>query len=215
MATVDLRDSSNQMTGSIELDANIFEAPVKPHLFHAEVRRQLSLRRAGSASTKNRHGVSGGGSKPYRQKGTGRARQGSIRSPQYKGGGSVFGPVPRSYEHQLPKKVRRAALCGALSLRQGEGAVVVLDSLALDEIKTRKIVELVRALGFEGSSVLLVLEGRDLNVERSTRNLAAVDAIRVDGLNVYDVLRHEKLVLTQGALARLTERLAGGGEARS
>ena len=115
MATLDVVTTGNQKAGSIDLDPAIFEAPVQPHLFHAEVRRQLAKRRSGTHSTKNRAAVSGGGIKPWKQKGTGRARQGTIRAPQWAGGGVVFGPVPRSYEHALPKKVRRAALRGALS----------------------------------------------------------------------------------------------------
>ena len=133
MATLDVVTAQNERAGSVDLDPIVFEAPVKPDLFHAEVRRQLAHRRAGTHSTKNRSGVSGGGSKPWRQKGTGRARQGTIRAPQWAGGGVVFGPVPRSYEHSLNKKVRRNALRGALSLRQAEGAITVVDGLELGE----------------------------------------------------------------------------------
>ncbi len=129
MATVNVVTVKNASAGSIELPPAVFEVKVKPDLFHAEVRRQLAARHTGTHSTKNRHMVSGGGSKPWRQKGTGRARQGSTRSPQWSGGGVVFGPVPRSYDHSLPKKVRRAALRGALSLRQQESAITVVDEL--------------------------------------------------------------------------------------
>src|SRR5262245_41735791 len=132
MATLDVMTEQNRKAGTVELSPGVFEAPVKPHLFHAEVRRQLAARRAGTHSARNRAGVSGGGSKPWRQKGTGRARQGTTRAPQWAGGGVVFGPVPRSHEHSLPKKVRRAALRGALSHKLREGQVVVLDALAFD-----------------------------------------------------------------------------------
>src|SRR4029450_8293208 len=149
MATLELKKAGGKKGGSVELDPAVFEAAVKPHLFHAEVRRQLTRRRAGTPATKNRSMVSGGGIKPWRQKGTGRARQGSIRSPQWAGGGVVFGPVPRSYEHVLPKKVRRAALCGALSLRREENAITVVEEIALDAFKTKRVREILRSLSLE------------------------------------------------------------------
>lgn len=199
-----------EKAGSVELDPEVFEAPVRPHLFHAEVRRQLARRRAGTHSTKNRSRVSGGGAKPYRQKGTGRARQGSIRAPQYAGGGVVFGPVPRSYEHDLPKKVRRAALRSALSLRLSEEAVTVVEALELGEYRTRRMVERLGELGLGEASVLVVLAESDPFVELSARNLPWVGVIRAEGLNVYDVLRFERLLLTREALEIVQRRLAGG-----
>ena len=212
MATLDVVTTQNERAGSVDLDPIVFEAPVKPDLFHAEVRRQLAHRRAGTHSTKNRSGVSGGGSKPWRQKGTGRARQGTIRAPQWAGGGVVFGPVPRSYEHSLNKKVRRNALRGALSLRQAEGAITVVDGLELGEYKTAKVVEALRGLALEGDSVLIVIREADPFVERSAKNLPGVAVIRVAGLNVYDVLRHKRLLLTRSAVEGIVERL---GEAKS
>jgi large subunit ribosomal protein L4 len=195
--------------GQIELDPAVFEAKVLPHLFHAEVRRQLAARRAGTHSTKNRAAVSGGGSKPWRQKGTGRARQGTIRAPQWSGGGVVFGPVPRSYEHALPKKVRRAALRGALSLRLRDGDLLIADSLSLAEPKTRQAVALLADLGLDGSqSVLIVIDGSEADVERACRNLSWARVLRVEGLNTYDVLRHQKLLLTRVAVAAVEARLA-------
>lgn len=193
--------------GSVELDPEVFEAPVRPHLFHAEVRRQLARRRAGTHSTKNRSRVSGGGAKPYRQKGTGRARQGSIRAPQFAGGGVVFGPVPRSYEHDLPKKVRRAALRGALSLRRSEDAVTVVEALEIGEYRTRRMAEILDELGVAGASVLIVLAESDPHVELSARNLPHVGVVRAEGLNVYDVLRFDRLLLTRGALEAVQLRL--------
>jgi large subunit ribosomal protein L4 len=194
--------------GSVELDPAVFEAPVKPHLFHAEVRRQLAARRAGTHSTRNRAGVSGGGKKPWRQKGTGRARQGPIRAPQWAGGGAVFGPVPRSHAHALPKKVRRAALRGALSLRRREGALVVADELALDEAKTKQAVALLGRLGFDGAqSLLIVTAGPDPALERATRNLPWARVLRAEGLNTYDVLRHQRLLVTRAALDAIHARL--------
>jgi large subunit ribosomal protein L4 len=190
----------------------VFEAKVKPHLFHAEVRRQLARRRAGTHATKNRALVSGGGIKPWRQKGTGRARQGTIRAPQWAGGGIVFGPVPRSYEHGLTKKMRRAALRSALSLRLREERLAVVDALALEGPRTKLLVEALAGLGLGGASVLVVIESEDRNLELAARNLPRVDVLRAEGLNVYDVLRHEQLLLTQGALARVQERLGERAE---
>ncbi len=175
MASVDILEvGKKKPAGSVELDPVIFEAPVRPHLFHAEVRRQLAARRAGTHATKNRAGVSGGGVKPWRQKGTGRARQGSIRSPQWAGGGVVFGPVPRQYDHKLTKKTRRAALRGALSLRMKEGAVTVAQGLALDAFKTKRVVEMLDGFGLAEKSVLIVIgEG-----ERAPRGLRPQPAAR-------------------------------------
>ena len=208
MAQLTLMTMAGKPGPSVELDASVFEAQVKPHLLHAEVRRQLAKRRRGTHATKNRHAVSGGGIKPWRQKGTGRARQGSIRSPQWAGGGVVFGPVPRSYEHALPKKVRATALRSALSQRLCEGALVVVDELALGEFKTRRMAEILGALGLAGGSVLIVSGGPDAHLERSARNLPDVSVVRAEGLNVYDVLRHAKLLFTRAALTRVEARLA-------
>ncbi|MBW2268298.1 MAG: 50S ribosomal protein L4 [Deltaproteobacteria bacterium] len=213
MATVDVVTVENKKAGTVDLDPTVFEVQVKPHLFHAEVRRQLAERHRGTHSTKNRTAVSGGGAKPWRQKGTGRARQGTTRAPQWKGGGAVFGPVPRDYGHKLPKKVRRAALCGALSHRLQEEAVTVVEALPLEEYKTKRVREMLAALGLAGQSVLLVVEAADAFLERSARNLYGVNVLRAEGLNVYDVLRHDKLVMTRAAVPVVAERL--GAEARS
>ncbi len=213
MATQELLSVTGK-PGRVELAPEIFEAPVKKHLFHAEVRRQLAKRQRGTHSTKNRAAVSGGGSKPWRQKGTGRARQGSTRAPQWAGGGAVFGPVPRSHAHELPKKVRRAALRSALSLRCKEGALLAVDALALDEPKTRKILERLAQLGLDGSaSVLIVVAGPDPAVERAARNLRWVSVLRAEGLNTYDVLRHRRLLLTRDALEAIHARLGDGSPA--
>ena len=208
MATVDVVTVENQKAGSIELPPAVFEVKVKPDLFHAEVRRQLAARHTGTHSTKNRAAVSGGGSKPWRQKGTGRARQGTTRAPQWAGGGVVFGPVPRSYDHALPKKVRRAALRGALSLRQEEGAITVVDEFALDEFKTSRVAGALDALGLGGEGVLIVIAEADEKLEVSARNLPRVTTIRAGGLNVYDVLRHKRLLLTKAAVEAIDARLS-------
>jgi large subunit ribosomal protein L4 len=215
MPTVEVVTSANEKAGQIELDPAVFEVPVKPHLLHAEVRRQLAQRRAGTHSSKNRSAVSGGGAKPYRQKGTGRARQGTTRAPQWAGGGVVFGPVPRAHGHKLPKKVRRAALLSGLSTRMQEGAITVVETLELEEFKTRAIAAVLEKLGLGESSVLIVLAEQNEKVEISARNLANVHVIRAEGLNVYDLLRHSKLLLTQAAVGALGRRLTGASEVAS
>jgi large subunit ribosomal protein L4 len=207
MATVDVVTVENKKAGTLDLDPVVFEAQVKPHLFHAEVRRQLAERQRGTHSTKNRTAVSGGGAKPWRQKGTGRARQGTTRAPQWKGGGAVFGPVPRGHGHKLPKKMRRAALRSAVSQRVKEGAVTVVESLPFEEYKTRRVCELFTSLGLEGRSVLLVIDAANAFLERSARNLRGVAVLRAEGLNVYDVLRHEALVMTKAAVPLVAGRL--------
>lgn len=213
MATLELRQTDGTRGASVELDPAVFEAVVKPHLFHAEVRRQLARRRGGNHATKNRAGVSGGGIKPWRQKGTGRARQGSIRAPQWAGGGTVFGPVPRSYAHVLPKKVRRAALRSALSLRLREGKLAGVEALGLEHPRTKLLVEALAGLGLAEGSLLIVIEAPDRNLELAARNLPGVDVLRAEGLNVYDLLRHEHVLLTQAALTRVHERLGERREA--
>jgi large subunit ribosomal protein L4 len=208
MATLDVVTMENERAGSVDVSPAVFEAPVKPHLFHAEVRRQLARRQRGTHSSKNRAAVSGGGSKPWRQKGTGRSRQGTTRAVQWAGGGVAFGPVPRSHEHALPKKVRRAALRGALSHRLREQAITVVEELSLDGYKTKRVAAILRELELLDMGVLIVIDQADPVVERSARNLRGVTVLRVAGLNVYDVLRHPRLLLTKAAVTAIQERLA-------
>ena len=209
MATIDVVNLQNKKAGSLDLSSVVFETEVKPHLYHAEVRRQLSERRSGTHSTKNRAAVSGGGIKPYRQKGTGRARQGTTRAPQFQGGGVAFGPVPRGYSHKLPKKVRRAALLSALSQRVQDSTMTVVDDLQVEGFQTKRIVEILAALGLAEGTTLIVIDDANPTVEASARNLPGVSVIRVAGLNVYDLLRHKNLLITQAAVERLQDRLAG------
>jgi large subunit ribosomal protein L4 len=211
MASLDVKrvDESKVVTGgSVDLDPSVFEAEIRSDLFHAEVRRQLAGRRVGTHSTRNRAQVSGGGAKPYRQKGTGRARQGTTRAPQWAGGGVVFGPVPRGYGHKLPKKVRAAALRSALSLRQSEGAITLVDALEVEGYKTKVVAGILDALSLSGRTVLIVVGDPNPQLEVSARNLAGVSVVRAEGLNVYDVLRHQALLMTQPALESVAERLA-------
>ena len=188
-----------------QLPESIFGVPIRPHLLHQTVVMQLNNRRSGTASTKTRGLVRGSGRKPWRQKGTGRARVGSIRSPLWTGGGTTFGPQPRDYSYRLPKKARREALLSALSLRRQDEKIIVIDKLELAETKTKLMLEVLKNLGVE--SALIVIHESDERVERSARNLGTVKVLRAEGLNVYDILRYEHLVLTEQALGVIEERL--------
>jgi large subunit ribosomal protein L4 len=187
------------------LNEAIFGAKTRPHLLHQAVVMQLANRRAGSAATKTKGFVSGGGKKPWRQKGTGRARAGSTRSPIWVGGGTTFGPHPRDYSYRLPRTARREALLSALSLKNRDGKIIVVDKFELDEGKTKLMVRALAELKVQ--SALVVIPQSDVKIERSARNLPKIKVLRVEGLNVYDLLRYEHLILTEGALKRLEERL--------
>ena len=189
-----------------ELKEEIFGMKTRPHLLHQTVVMQLNNRRAGTAATKSKGFVRGGGKKPWRQKGTGRARAGSIRSPLWVGGGTIFGPQPKDYWFRMPRKARREALLSALSLKHRDGKIIVVDRLDLEEAKTKLMVKALAEL--KVTSALLVISQPDEKVERSSRNIPALKVLRVEGLNVYDLLRYEHLVLTEGALKLLEERLA-------
>jgi large subunit ribosomal protein L4 len=190
--------------GSVDLAESLFGAPVNASLIHQAVVRQQAGRRIGSADTQTRGEVRGGGRKPWRQKGTGRARQGTRRAPQWAGGGVVFGPHPRSYEQRMPAKMRRSALRGALSAKQADGAVRVVTGFDLDGIKTAAMLERLEAWK-AGGKVLLVLPTRDQTVERSSRNLRSVRVILADSLNVVDLLEADTGVFTREALDRAQE----------
>ncbi len=206
MATVAVVNHKNERVGEVELPENIFNVPVKVGLLHEVVRWQMARWRAGTACTKTRGEVRGGGRKPWRQKGTGRARQGSIRAPHWVGGGVVFGPKPRDYEFKLNKKQRRLALKMALSARAQEGKLLVVDDFGLDQIKTKKFVEFLKNLGVDDA--LVVVPERDEVVEKSARNLPTVKVLAVEGLNVYDILDYEYLIVKREALPKIEERLS-------
>jgi large subunit ribosomal protein L4 len=193
--------------GEMTLPGAVFGGRSRPAVVHAAVRMQMANRRRGTSSTTTRHFVSGGGQKPWRQKGTGRARAGSNRSPIWEGGAIVFGPQPRDYHYRMPRGARRAALKAALAEKVRAGTALVVESVSLREAKTKAMLEWLRGLDLDGT-VLVVLADADVTVERATRNLPHAKALRVDGLNVYDVLRYRHLVLTKGAVARITERLS-------
>ncbi|GGJ01100.1 50S ribosomal protein L4 [Alicyclobacillus cellulosilyticus] len=203
MPKVAVYNMNAEQVGEIELDERIFGAPIRPDLMHEVVLMHLANRRRGTHKVKNRAEVSGGGRKPWRQKGTGRARQGSIRAPQWKGGGVVHGPVPRSYAYKLPKKVRRLALYSALSSKVGEGRLIVLDDLTLPEIKTKQMVALLKR--FDVNKALIVDAEEEQNVKLSARNIPDVKYVAANGINVYDLLRHDHLLLTKDAVAKVQE----------
>jgi large subunit ribosomal protein L4 len=190
--------------GKVDLADTLFAAPINESLIHQAVVRQMAGRRLGTADTLTRGEVNGGGKKPWRQKGTGRARQGSKTAPHWAGGGVVFGPHPRSFEQKLPSKMRRSALRGVLSAKQADGAVRVVEGFDLDEIKTKTVLARLGGWNAEGK-VLVVLPARDETVERSCRNLREVRVIMADSLNVIDLLEADTVVFTADALARAQE----------
>jgi large subunit ribosomal protein L4 len=213
--TLPVVSQSRAKVGDVEVPAAVVAGPVREHLLYEAVRSHMASRRSGTVATKTKGLVSGGGKKPWRQKGTGRARAGSSRSPLWAGGGTIFGPRPRDWSYRLPKSARRAALRAALAARHREERLLVVDKLELPEAKTKHMVETLRELGVDGGSVLIVLAGHDDAVERATRNLPRAHVRLADGLGVYDILGHVHLVLTRDALVKLVARLGGdvGGAA--
>jgi len=199
-------DMEGRVVGEIDLDDRVFGVEVNQALLHQAVVMYQANQRQGTAATKNRALVSGGGRKPWRQKGTGRARQGTIRAPQWRGGGTVFGPTPRDYRQAMPRKARQAALRSALSAKAQAGEIVVLDELSLAEPKTKLMAKLMAAL--EAGKALVVTPEADENLIRSARNLPYVGLSPVTDLNAYIVLLYDKLVLTRDAVGRLEEALA-------
>jgi large subunit ribosomal protein L4 len=204
MPQTTLYDRTGASVGSVELADELFAAPVNAAVLHQVVTAQLAGRHLGTHETLTRGEVRGGGRKPYRQKGTGRARQGSLRAPHYRGGGVVFGPHQRSYEQRLPRKMKRLALRGALTAKFGDEAIKVIDSFALEAIKTSELVGVLAALKADGR-VLVVAPGRDKRLELSSRNLPTVEVILADSLNVVDLLKADVVLIEQPALARMEE----------
>lgn len=204
---LDVVDIQGKKVGALEVADAVFAAPVREHLFWEVVKAQRAARRAGTHATKTREFVRGGGKKPYRQKGTGNARQGSSRAPQFVGGGVVFGPHPRDYSYTVPKKVRRAALASALSLRAKENKVVVVDQFGFDKPGTKKIAAILKALGLPAA---LVVERRENTaLSKSVRNLAAAKCLAPEGLNVYDILDHPGLIISRDAIKAIESRILG------
>ena len=206
MANVSVYNMEGKEVGTIELNDAIFGVNVNEHLVHMAVVQHLANKRQGTQKAKTRSEVSGGGRKPWRQKGTGHARQGSIRAPQWKGGGVVFAPVPRDYSFRINKKEKRAALKSVLTSRVAGGKLIVVDELKMDEIKTKRFKAVMDNL--KVSKALVVLPEVDEKVVLSARNLPSIDTTIVQTMNVYDILKGDTLVLTKGAVAKIEEVFA-------
>lgn len=207
MPKVALYNQSGSQVGDIELNDVVFGIEPNQHALHDAVVMQQASKRQGTHAVKNRSAVSGGGRKPWRQKGTGRARQGSIRSPQWVGGGVVFGPTPRSYSYKLPKKVRRLALKSALSTKVIEENLTVLDALAIDTPKTKEVINLLNALNIN-EKALIVTSEKDEVIMKSANNLQKVKVLQASHLNILDILAHDRLIITKDAVESIEEVLA-------
>jgi len=207
MADFDLKNISGEKIGTVDLNDGIFFGEIKENLFYETVKNQLAGRRAGTHSTKERADVHGGGAKPYRQKGTGRARAGTIRAPGRVGGGTVFGPHPRDYAYKIPKKMRRAAMRSALSLKRRENQLIVVDDLKLEEHRTKTFLKLAENLGLDHA--LLVVPEYDRNLDLASRNLKGFKVLLFEGLNVYDILKFDQVVLTKECLELIEGAYAG------
>ncbi|NVM57036.1 MAG: 50S ribosomal protein L4 [Desulfobacterales bacterium] len=205
MAVADVYNMEGEKVSEIDLVDEIFNVPVKQHVLHEVVTMQLANRRAGTAATKGRSDVRGGGRKPYRQKGTGRARAGSRRSPLWRGGGVIFGPSLRSYIYKVPKKVRRQALKMALTSKLQDKALIVVDRLDLETVKTKRFIDVMAAL--KTMEALVVTDRKLKNLELSSRNVPRVKVLRTEGLNVYDILRFKHLILLQPSVRQIEGRL--------
>ncbi|MGQ9508615.1 MAG: 50S ribosomal protein L4 [Thermodesulfobacteriota bacterium] len=201
MIPFDVYDIQHQKVGEISLDQRIFNTKINLALFYDSVRFYLASKRKGTAATKNKALVRGGGAKPWRQKGTGRARAGSRRSPLWRGGGTIFGPMPRDYSISLPKKVKREALRAALTLKRQEDKLIILDQFPLNGFKTRGALEILRKFGI--SNGLIVTAERNPYLERSVRNIQGIDLIKLENLQVYDLLTHEHLMILREAVEKL------------
>lgn len=208
MMLIYMKDTAGRQIGEVELDDTVFAAPVNRGLMHQALVRQLSNARLGTHKTKTRSEVSGGGRKPWRQKGTGRARQGSTRAPNWVGGGIVFGPQPRKYKKAMPKKMRRAALRSALSVRASADEIVVIDKLSMAEAKTREFVRLLDALALAGQSVLLLWSEQDHELQRSANNLPYVKTLHAGYLNIRDLLGFDTILVEKSTVDYITDWLA-------
>jgi len=205
MAVVDVINSKAEKVSQVELPDSIYQVPVKAGVLHTVATMQLAGRRAGTASVKHRTDITGSTRKLFRQKGTGRARRGDIKSPVMRGGGSVFGPDPRSYTFRVNKKVRRLSLKMALSAKLNDNQLMVMDAFALDQVRTKGFVAVLKTLGTD--NVLIISGEPNANLELSARNVPKVKVLRTEGLNVYDILKHDKLILLQSSLQAIQGRL--------
>lgn len=205
MSTVKVVNTKNENVGEIELSDELFSRKVKEYILHDVVRMQRAARRAGNASTKTRVDVSGGGAKPWRQKGTGRARAGTRNSPIWRGGGVAFGPKPRDYSFKLNRKVKKQAIAMAMSARLQEGNLIILDDFTMDRIKTKDFVGIMDVL--DADNALIIADNGNDHLNKSSRNVNGYKVLPVDGLNVYDILLHKKLILVQPVIESLEKRL--------
>ena len=205
MAVVDVQNINGEKVSQMDLADSIFNVPLKGSILHEVVIMQLARRRSGSASVKHRSDVKGSGRKLFRQKGTGRARRGDIKSPLLRGGGVAFGPDPKSYSYNVPKKVRKLALKMALTSKFQGNAIVVLDRFELEKIKTRKFVEVLNTLNVKNA--LIVTDKKNENLELSSRNVPGVKVLRIEGLNVYDILKYKNLILAESSIEVIERRL--------
>ena len=205
MISVELYDTQKKPVGKVELPERIFGGPVRRHLYYDVVKWQMARRRQGSASTKNRSAVRGGGKKPWRQKGTGRARVGTIRSPLWRGGGVIFGPHPRDYSSQLPRKVRKAAIRSALAEKLHENRLIVLAGIELPRVRTKDFIQAMTDLGV--GQALIVANRDNVNLRLSSRNVKEFKVVPIEGLNLYDLLRFPTLILMQETIPGLEQVL--------
>ncbi|MGD0283640.1 MAG: 50S ribosomal protein L4 [Dissulfurispiraceae bacterium] len=201
--TMEIKDINNNVKGTMDLNASVFGNEACDSVVHSSVVSFLANQRQGTHATKTRGLVSGGGKKPWKQKHTGRARQGSIRAPQWRGGGIVFGPQPRDYSTKLPKQMRKVALFKALTMKMADGQVVLLDALAIEKPRTKEMLRVLGNLGLSDKTVLIVLAESDRNIVCSARNIPGVDVIRASDLNAYAVAVYDHVVFTADALAKL------------
>jgi large subunit ribosomal protein L4 len=208
MAQIEIINKENKSVGKTDLPDDIFGVEVKKGLLHEVVRNHLANKRQGNAATKTRALVRGGGRKPYRQKGTGRSRAGSNRSPLRRGGGTVFGPQPRDYSYKLPKKMKWTALSSALSAKFTDGEVMVMDNISITEPKTKHVIGLLKGLGLK-SNVLIIVPEKNEALELAARNLPAVNVARVNELNVYSIFSHEKLLISRDTVEKMKETYLG------
>ena len=201
MATIDVFDIKKTKVSEMEISDDIFAAEVKEYLMHEAMKIQLANRRAGTVAVKNRSAVSGGGKKPFKQKGTGGARQGTIRAPHYPGGGVAFGPQPKTYSLSMNKKARRAALRSALSMLFKDNKLTVLNAFDLEKISTQGFVGILN--GFSIDKTLVIIDGENKNLELSARNVKHVKLLRPEGLNVFDILKYQSIIFTQDAVRKV------------
>lgn len=208
MPELEIKDRNNKIAGKINLPEGIFGLAVKSDILHAAVTNFLANQRHGTHATKTKGLVSGGGKKPWKQKHTGRARAGSIRSPLWRKGGTIFGPQPRDYSYSMPKQAKRLALRAALSAKLADGEIAFIDDLSIEKPRTKDITSIIKNLGLEGQSLLIVIPENDDNIKLSARNIPGVNTMRAADLNTYSVISHDRLLITKEAVARIEEAAA-------